>query len=61
MEQNEQHIFHAVTGFRTSIAPDRSDLLLFELKTLDAGIIHLSMTRESAVVFGREVEKAAAK
>ncbi len=59
--QNEQHIFHAVTGFRTSIPPDRPDLLLFELKTSDAGIIRLSMTKESALIFGQEVGRAAAK
>ncbi len=59
--QNEQHIFHAVTGFRTSTPPDRLDLLLFELKTSDAGIIRLSMTKESALIFGQEVGRAAAK
>jgi len=59
-DQGEQHIFHAVAGFRTSIPPDRPDLLLFELKTTDAGIIRLSMTTESAMIFGQEVQKAAA-
>ncbi len=59
--QNEQHIFHAVTGFRTSIPSDRPDLLLFELKTSDVGIIRLSMTKESALIFGQEVGRAAAK
>jgi hypothetical protein len=59
--QREQHTFHAVTGFRMSIPPDRPDLLLFELKTLDAGIIRLSMTKESALIFGQEVAKVAAK
>ena len=58
--QNEQHIFHAVSGFRASIPPDRPDLLLFELRTLDAGIMRFTMTRESALLFGKEVEKAAA-
>ena len=56
----EQQIFHAVSGFRTSIPPDAPDLLLFELKTTDAGIIRLSMTKESALIFGQEVQKAAA-
>ena len=60
-EQNEQQLFHAVSGFRTSVPPDRPDLLLFEIKTLDAGIIRLSMTKESALLFGQEVGKAAAK
>lgn len=60
-EQNEQQIFHAVLGFRTSVPPDRPDLLLLELKTLDAGVIRLSMTKESAVLFGREIGGAAAK
>jgi hypothetical protein len=59
-EQNEQHLFHAVSGFRMSIPPDRPDLLLFELKTLDIGIIRFSMTKESALLFGEEVRKAAA-
>jgi hypothetical protein len=59
-EQNERQLFHAVSGFRTSIPPDRPDLLLFELKTLDAGILRFSMTKESALIFGREVGKAAA-
>jgi hypothetical protein len=59
-EQNERHLFHAVSGFRTSIPPDRPDLLLFELRTLDADIIRLSMTKESALIFGQEVAKAAA-
>lgn len=58
--QNEQHLFHAVSGFRTSVPPDRADLLLFELRTLDAGIIRFSMTKESALLFGQEVAKAAA-
>ena len=59
-EQNERHPFHAVSGFRTSIPPDRPDLLLFELKTLDAGILRFSMTKELALIFGQEVGKAAA-
>jgi hypothetical protein len=59
-EQNEQHLFHGVSGFRTSVPPERPDLLLFELKTLDAGIIRFSMTKESALLFGEEVGKAAA-
>ena len=59
-EQNERHLFHAVSGFRTSIPPDRPDLLLFELKTLDAGILRFSMTKESALIFGQEVGKVAA-
>ena len=60
-QQGEQHLFHAVTGFRTSVPPDRPDLLLLELKTLDADIIRLSMTKESALMFGEEVRKAAAE
>ena len=60
-EQNEQHHFHAVSGFRTSVPPDRPDLLLFELKTLDASILRFSMTKESALLFGEEVAKAATK
>jgi hypothetical protein len=59
-EQNEQHMFHAVSGFRTSVPPDRPDLLLLELRTLDADIIRLSMTKESALMFSEEVRKAAA-
>ena len=58
-EQNERHPFHAVSGFRMSVPPDRPDLLLFELKTLDAGIVRLSMTKESALLFAQEVGKAA--
>jgi hypothetical protein len=58
-EQNQQHPFHAVSGFRTSVPPDRPDLLLFELKTSDAGILRFSMTKESALLFGQEVGKAA--
>jgi hypothetical protein len=58
--QNEQHMFHAVSGFRTSVPPERPDLLLFELKTADAGIVRLSMTKESALIFSEEVRKAAA-
>jgi hypothetical protein len=60
-EQSEQHLFHAVSGFRMSVPPDRPDLLLLELKTLDAGIVRLSMTKESARLFGQEVAKAAAE
>jgi hypothetical protein len=60
-EQNEQHLFHAVSGFRMAVPPDRPDLLLFELRTLDAGIIRLSMTKESALLFGQEIGKAAVK
>ena len=59
-EQNERHPFHTVSGFRTSVPPDRPDLLLFELKTPDAGILRFSMTKELALLFGQEVEKAAA-
>jgi hypothetical protein len=58
--QNEQHTFHAVSGFRTSVPPERPDLLLFELKTVDAGVVRLSMTKESAILFSEEVRKAAA-
>jgi hypothetical protein len=60
-EQSEQHLFHAVSGFRMSVPPDRPDLLLLELKTLDAGIVRLSMTKVSARLFGQEVAKAAAE
>jgi len=58
--QNEQHMFHAVSGFRTSVPPERPDLLLFEIKTVDAGIVRLSMTTESALLFSEEVRRAAA-
>ncbi|MGE5163646.1 MAG: hypothetical protein ACM3IH_06430 [Sphingobacteriales bacterium] len=58
-QRGQQHLFQAVSGFRLAIPPDRPDLLLFEFKTLDAGIIRLSMTKESAFLFGQEVEKAA--
>ena len=60
-DQNEQQLFHAVSGFRMSVPPDRPDLLLVELKTIDAGIIRVSLTKESAVMFGQEVEKAATR
>ncbi|HET9413069.1 MAG TPA: hypothetical protein VFO74_02970 [Pseudolabrys sp.] len=60
-DQSEQHLFHAVSGFRMSVPPDRPDLLLLELKTLDAGIVRLSMTKESAGLFGQEVAKVAAE
>ena len=60
-EQSEQHLFHAVSGFRMSVPSDRPDLLLLELKTLDAGIVRLSMTKESALLFGQEVAKVAAE
>jgi hypothetical protein len=55
-EQNEQHLFHAVAGFPA----DRPDLLLLELKIIDESIIRLSMTKESAVLFGQELARAAA-
>jgi hypothetical protein len=58
--QSEQHMFHAVSGFRTSVPPERPDLMLFEIKTVDAGIVRLSMTKESAVIFGDEIKRAAA-
>jgi hypothetical protein len=58
-QKEQQHLFHAVTGFRVAIPPDRPDLLLFELKTLNADIIRLSMTKESALLFGKQVEKVA--
>ena len=60
-DQNEIQVFHAVSGFRLSVPPDRPDLLLVELKTIDAGIIRVSLTKESAVMFGQEVEKAATR
>ena len=60
-DQNEKQIFHAVSGFRMSVPPDRPDLLLVELKTIDAGIIRLSLTKESALMFGQEIEKAATR
>ena len=60
-EQSEQHLFHAVSGFRASVPPDRPDLLLLELKTLDAGIVRLSMSKDSALLFGQEVTRAAAE
>ena len=60
-EQSEQHLFHAVSGFRASVPPDRPDLLLLELKSLDAGIVRLSMTKDSALLFGQEVTRAAAE
>ena len=59
-EQNEQHHFPAISGFRSSVPPDQPDLLLFELKSIDAGIIRFSMTREAALSFGDQVRKAAA-
>ena len=59
-EQNEQHLFHAVSGFRTSVPPDSPDILLFELKTVDEGSIRFSMTKKSALIFSQEVGKAAA-
>jgi len=60
-QKEERHVFEAVTGFRLAIPPDRSDLLLFELKTLNAGIIRLSMKKDSAFHFGQEVSKAAVR
>ncbi|MGB8638588.1 MAG: hypothetical protein WCD30_10685, partial [Pseudolabrys sp.] len=60
-EQSEQHLFHAVSGFRASVPPDRPDLLLLELKSLDAGIVRLSMTKDSTLLFGQEVTRAAAE
>ncbi len=54
-EQNQPHLFQAVSAFRLSVPPDRPELLLFELNTLDAGIIRLSMTKESALLFSQEV------
>jgi hypothetical protein len=59
-DQSEQHIFHAVSGFRMSGPPDRPDLLLVELRTLDAGVVRLSMTKDSAVMLGEELGKAGA-
>lgn len=53
-EQSEQHLFHAVSGFRASVPPDRSDLLLLELKSLDAGIVRLSMTKDSALYLAKK-------
>jgi len=57
----DQNFYPAVAGFRMSVAPDQSDIMLFELKTMDAGILRLSMTKESALLFGQEIGKAAAK
>ena len=59
-EQNERHPFHAVSGFRTSIPPDRPDLLLFELKDIRRRHIAFFDDEESALIFGQEVGKAAA-
>ena len=58
---DDQNFYPAVTGFRMSVAPDQPDLMLFEIKTLDAGMVRLSMTKESAVLFGQEIGKAVAK
>jgi len=59
-EQNEQHHFPAISGFRTSVPPDEPELLLFELKSIDVGIIRFSMTKEATLSFGDQVKKAAA-
>ena len=58
---DDQNFYPAVTGFRMSVPPDQPDLMLFEIKTLDAGMVRLSMTKESALLFGQEIGKAVAK
>ena len=57
-QKEQQQLFPAVTGFRLATPPDRPDLLLFELNTLDAGIVRLSMTKELALFFGQQIEKS---
>jgi len=51
--------FAAIAGFRTSIPPDRPDLLLLEIKMADGTIARFSMTKDSAVIFGEQITKAA--
>ncbi len=54
-----QHEFIAVAGFRASVPPDRPDLLLLEIKTADGAIARFSMAKDSARIFGQQIEKAA--
>ena len=51
--------FVAIAGFRTAIPPDRPDLLLMEIKLADGNIARFSMTKDSAVIFGQAITKAA--
>jgi len=54
----EQQEFLAVTGFRMSVPPDRPDLLLLEIKTAGGAIAHFSITKESALIFGQQIQRA---
>jgi hypothetical protein len=55
----EQHEFLAVAGFRMSVPPDRPDLLLLEIKTAEGAITRFSITKESALIFGQQIQRAA--
>jgi hypothetical protein len=58
-EFEQKHAFPAISGFRLAVPPDRSDLLVLELATMEPGIIRFSMTRESALSFSDEIAKLA--
>ena len=48
-----------VAGFRAAIPPDRPELLLLEIKTIDGAIVRLSMAKQDALTLGQQVTKAA--
>ena len=51
--------FVAVAGFRAAVPPDRPDLLLLEIKTIDGTIVRFSMAKNDARMLGEQVTKAA--
>jgi len=51
--------FVAVAGFRAAVPPDRPELLLLEIKTIDGAIVRFSMAKQDALTLGQQVIKVA--
>jgi len=51
--------FVVVAGFRAAVPPDRPDLLLLEIKTIDGAIVRFSMAKKDALMLGEQVTRVA--
>ena len=51
--------FVAVAGVRAAVPPDRPELLLLEIKTIDGAIVRFSMAKQDALTLGQQVIKVA--
>ena len=51
--------FVAIAGFRAAVPPDRPELLLLEIKTINGAIVRFSMAKQDALMLGKEVIKVA--